>query len=516
MRAGRLSCGDVITKSTTLTADVGPCDGNGIIVGADNIRLNLNGHTISGTPGVGNGNAAGIRLPFRTGVTITGHPGNSGKKGTVTGFDGGVFVNGGSGNTIENLVVRDNIGPGGDALLGDGIVLFHSGSNRIINNLVAHSGPFDGIGVLGVDSNNNLIQGNTVEETPLGAAAGGLGNGTGIIINNFLDEEGTPRRGEPIRNNDVINNIVRRNANSGISNLTNIGARIIGNTVQDNGQAGEACFLFPAPTPCPSLRPAAMPSNGIGFQVGPLAPRVTRALIEGNTVTGNTGNGIEINTEENRIIGNTAVGNGGSGAGVVFSGRGGGHQPRFDLYDNTSTETLCEGRDCPPSQRSCDQNVWYQNVFETAFPECAEGTGPDPAPLPPADPSCSDGIDNDGDGFTDEADFNCGGPPPPPFDPGELVPFEHCSDGIDNDGDGFTDEADSNCGGLPPPPLEDFDPGELVPFEPEGPTPIEEGPTPIEEGPTPIEEGPTPIEEGPTPIEEGPTPIEEGPTPIQP
>ncbi|HEV2810870.1 MAG TPA: hypothetical protein VGV93_10810, partial [Acidimicrobiales bacterium] len=77
MRSGRLNCGDVITQTTTLTADVGPCPGNGIIIGADNIMLNLNGHTISGTPGPGDGNAAGIRLPFRTGVRITGQPGNS-------------------------------------------------------------------------------------------------------------------------------------------------------------------------------------------------------------------------------------------------------------------------------------------------------------------------------------------------------------------------------------------------------------------------------------------------------
>ncbi len=39
-----------------------------IIVGADNITLNLNGHTISGTPGPGDGNAAGVRVPNRTGV----------------------------------------------------------------------------------------------------------------------------------------------------------------------------------------------------------------------------------------------------------------------------------------------------------------------------------------------------------------------------------------------------------------------------------------------------------------
>lgn len=33
----------VVTQSTTLTGDVGPCSGHGIVVAADNITLNLGG-----------------------------------------------------------------------------------------------------------------------------------------------------------------------------------------------------------------------------------------------------------------------------------------------------------------------------------------------------------------------------------------------------------------------------------------------------------------------------------------
>lgn len=437
MRSGRLACGTVITRSTTLTADVGPCAGDGVIVGADGIMLNLNGHTISGSPGPGSGNDAGIRLPNRTGVRITGQPGSSGRRATVTGFDAGVVVGGGSGNTVENLNVRDNVGPPArqEPILADGIVLFHSAKNRLINNVLSRNGEYDGIGVLGHDSNDNLIRGNTVEDT-LASEGELVFNGTGIIINNFLDEEGTPLRGEPIRNNDVIDNVVRRNDNSGISNIGNIKSRIIGNTVQNNGKRGERCFLFPAPPDCRVLTPAAEPSNGIGVTRGPLAPQVTEILISDNTVTGNTGNGIEIGTEQNRIIGNVALDNGGSGAGAGGSGAPGapgerrrrGPPPRFDLVDRNSSQPLFEGSGFPPSEASCDQNVWHQNIFETAFPECAEETGPSPAPVPPPDPTCSDGIDNDGDGFTDGEDFDCGGPPPPDpgldpgLDPGPLDP----------------------------------------------------------------------------------------------
>ncbi len=443
MRAGRISCGQVITRSTTLTADVGPCPANGIIIGADNIMLNLNGHTISGTPGSGDGNAAGVRLPNRSGATVTGLPGRSGKKGTVTGFDAGVFINRGSGNTIENLTIRDNISPGGDALLGDGIVLFHSANNRLINNLVAHNGPFDGIGVLGLDSNDNLIQSNTVEDTPATETEFDFvadGSGVGILMNNFLDELGSPRRGESIRNNDVIDNMVRRNDNSGISNITNVGARIVGNTVQDNGRAGERCFEGRGGER--TCTPVADPSNGIGFTAGELASRVTSALIQGNTVTGNTGNGIYIQTEENRIVGNTAVNNGGSG---------GGFNVRVDLHDATTTEVLCEpgsGVECPLPVQSCDQNVWHENRFETAFPECAMGTGPDPALRPAPHPSCSDGIDNDRDGFIDGEDRQCGGE-------GELPGG--------GPGPGLDLGSDPGVGGDEPTPIQDEEPTPIQP-----------------------------------------------------
>src|SRR5438067_1079791 len=51
-----VGCGAVITKSTVLTNDIGPCPGVGIIVAADNVVLNLNGHTVTGNPQLrGNG-----------------------------------------------------------------------------------------------------------------------------------------------------------------------------------------------------------------------------------------------------------------------------------------------------------------------------------------------------------------------------------------------------------------------------------------------------------------------------
>src|SRR5215207_2731831 len=46
--AGPVSCGDTITTDTTLDGDLIDCPNNGIIIGADDITLDLNGHTVSG------------------------------------------------------------------------------------------------------------------------------------------------------------------------------------------------------------------------------------------------------------------------------------------------------------------------------------------------------------------------------------------------------------------------------------------------------------------------------------
>lgn len=70
-----------------------------------------------------------------------------------------------------------------------------------------------------------------------------------------------------------------------------------------------------------------------------------------------------------------------------------------------------------------------------AFPPPPEDEGPF------GDPTCSDGVDNDGDGLIDSDDPDC---MPPPGDEG---PWDDptCSDGIDNDQDGLTDGDDPDC-----------------------------------------------------------------------
>src|SRR5688572_2938776 len=139
--AATVACGQTITQNTVLDADVGPCPNNlahGIVIGADNITLDLNGHTVRGTSNLIN-DGAGIYVFRRTGVTV--------KNGTVRDFDCGVAIEGGSGNTVTGVRAQDNIGAVGVTRCGEGVAILSSRNNRVLNNQLVHNGPFGGVGV---------------------------------------------------------------------------------------------------------------------------------------------------------------------------------------------------------------------------------------------------------------------------------------------------------------------------------------------------------------------------------
>ena len=62
--ASHVGCGDMITTDTTLDSDLVDCPNNGIVIGADDVTLDLNGHTIDG-----DGNPAAGCDPRRSSVT---------------------------------------------------------------------------------------------------------------------------------------------------------------------------------------------------------------------------------------------------------------------------------------------------------------------------------------------------------------------------------------------------------------------------------------------------------------
>ncbi len=106
-RASHVSCGDTITADTTLDSDLVDCPNHGIVIGADDITLDLNGHRIDGdgTPAAG----CNPRTEFcDVGVFNDGHDGVTVKRGSVREFAFGVLVLGGRGNRVIDVSSKKN------------------------------------------------------------------------------------------------------------------------------------------------------------------------------------------------------------------------------------------------------------------------------------------------------------------------------------------------------------------------------------------------------------------------
>lgn len=329
-QAFHVACGQTITQNTTLDADIGPCSSGGIIIGADNVLVNLGGHTISGTPTRGDG--AGILIQGRTGVAVS--------NGVVTGFDGGVVIEGGSGNSVNEIQAIDNIG-GSPARYGDGIAIESSKNNKVVSSVARNNGPFSGIGIYSlVDSDHprsttGVSSGNVISDSEI---RGNVISRSGVST----APSGTDNDGIRVENNSTGNtfarNVVSDNGLDGISLFRGSANNTIqSNTVEHNG----------------FFRTAARRGSGII-----VFNEANNNTIQSNTVRGNADNGIALRpplgtvpgSTGNRVVQNTSVGN--VALPTIPSANFG---PAFDLNDGNA---------------NCDSNRWFGNRYRTANPAC--------------------------------------------------------------------------------------------------------------------------------------------------
>jgi parallel beta-helix repeat protein len=159
-----VQCGDTITQDTRLDSDLIDCPGAGLIIGADNVHLDLGGHTIMtsrsftdlrpGDPeffraGVENGRVLGSEPGYR-GVTI--------ENGVIQGFQFGVSLEHASHSLVRGLTLR--------ASRYETIDLYYADKNRIENNSISgHSAA--GI-LLEAQSHKNRIVGNSISNDIFG------------------------------------------------------------------------------------------------------------------------------------------------------------------------------------------------------------------------------------------------------------------------------------------------------------------------------------------------------------
>jgi len=236
--AAVVTCGTVVTTSITLTSNLGPCAGDALIAGADNITIDLGGYTISGT-----GTGAGVRVAQRTAVTV--------KNGTIQGFHTGAVLDESTHSTVSKLVLRDNLRgvnvAGSDGNLVEKNTILNSGLDAIrlglsANNLISKntlSGNVFGIGVADF-STGNLVEKNVIRDTQVFGVAVFSDSDSNRIEKN--DVQRTLQGDGIIVSFDsdltlIIKNIASVNSDDGIDTDSSQ-TTITGNIANNNGDLG--------------------------------------------------------------------------------------------------------------------------------------------------------------------------------------------------------------------------------------------------------------------------------------
>ncbi|HEX2041115.1 MAG TPA: right-handed parallel beta-helix repeat-containing protein [Acidimicrobiales bacterium] len=415
-----VGCGAVITRDTRLSGDVGPCPGEGIVIAADNITVDLGGHRVIGDPQARTApDKAGIILRQVTRVTV--------RNGTVERFDAGVVIMGGGRNTVRRVTARDNVNyrmvTGRDSQpedivpnvgpyceLGDGITAFGSNDNVIEQNLLYGNGPFSAVSLV-FDSDRNRVANNDIRdndvmnETPAGTGTvcGSTANGPIPDPPPFCcdawgrhsQDVGVRIEGPGAERNVVERNLMQRNGLAGVLITgfhmevgTNNGFNVVrrnriyqtGLRVHDSTGDGTEAYR----------------SSGIQLHhSGPPFIHVSYGnLIEGNESSGNFASGIEVtgptpgsgvvgehgNTVRNNVVNDNLLDGIHLAEGTVETevtgnrGRGNGWDParvreisEGDVYANYDG---VDGGDYNPG---CGSNRWSRNRVRTVNQPCVAG-----------------------------------------------------------------------------------------------------------------------------------------------
>lgn len=254
--AGKVKCGETLTKDTKLDGDVGsemdPCPNDGLIIGKDDIKVDLNGYTIWGV----SGSTVGVRNPGFDEVEI--------KNGVIKGFGlAGVFLEGPGDKPIEENEVKgltiETPGRGiwlegvQDTKIEDNVILGVASGTPLFGIIIEHGGDVSSDGNeiednlsrnwnvgIGVEGNENRVKGNNVDNNSQGGIQ--VEGDDNVIEENLASAIGADgNEGYGIRIKSGEDNVVRENTaaeNSQGGILVEAGSkdtRIESNTANHNG-----------------------------------------------------------------------------------------------------------------------------------------------------------------------------------------------------------------------------------------------------------------------------------------
>jgi parallel beta-helix repeat protein len=214
------------------------CPGGGIVVAADNVRLDLGGNTLTGG-GAGSGVAAlGSEVDPITGLRV--------ENGTVAGFDDGLVLSNAPGARVSRVTATGNV--------DDGIAVRNSPRARLRGNTATRNGG-DGIDVGGCDGcvlAGNRIVGNGDTGIEVESAKGARVAGNTVTGN---VDDGIDLQGGEVDDSLVRGNTITGNGDNGIVvDAGSTGNRLAGNRATGNGGPDLEDVNLPAnpPSACPN------------------------------------------------------------------------------------------------------------------------------------------------------------------------------------------------------------------------------------------------------------------------
>lgn len=298
-QAATITCGATITVDTTLHADLLNCPNLGLVIGADNIVLDLNGHSLTGDAA-----STGCDYPAVCDVGVdnsAGHHGLTIERGTVRNFSVGLLASG----EVTDLHLREAALSHNQAF---GAVVFASRHSVIERNTFAGNGTS---GLVLIDGVAATVNRNTVTDSR-GYGIVPRGVTDSVINNNTLDHNDHGILGDASSRNTVHNNIVTRSGGSSIdfgdgatanriehNHLINNGDGIIGtnannNVISHNIVTDTGIYGFPD-------------TGGFGL----LLDGSGHNTVERNIITGGRGPAIFVSSLDSPTasVGNTITGN---------------------------------------------------------------------------------------------------------------------------------------------------------------------------------------------------------------
>src|SRR5688572_13230373 len=185
------SCGQVITQNVILTSNLNCAESDGLIVGASDIVVDLNGHTISG-PDVDSdtktSSKVGVMIPNMNNVVV--------QDGTIQGFQAGILMTGSQNVELSNIISKDNqIGAfsTGASIVNAHLSIFmnnqigfagHSTQQATLENNILFQNTLAGITL--VNSDNGVLTLNSITESGNGLYVDNQSNQNNINFNNIL------------------------------------------------------------------------------------------------------------------------------------------------------------------------------------------------------------------------------------------------------------------------------------------------------------------------------------------